>query len=510
MLGSVTKTASTPRPTSAARSRHGWAPTDSAAVFAASATVSATPTMSTRLSRERACRCRRPMAPAPIRPTFTPIGVCDPSRLWFASGGGYWAFDCKAPPGLRGLLHEVTHDSAPVPVFKRRSVRLDAALPRNGREEMMQLMHKRVFPAQDVTRGPPCPSIRVSRLGHEHRAKPVGTVVTEIEVQFIQAFHVQGQRARGAADFEREEILSPGAERAGFQRAHCAVGELDDRFDGILDVDGRLAALRPTAPIDEDAGGGGYPGDLADEKPRQVNAMGGKVANYPAAGARFAVPPAVGDLGINHRVVQVATPEVIDAAQPPLADHLPGELHRWVEAIAVAGHVYDVGTDRRIAHPRGLGTTSGKRFFAQHWQAARGRRQGGLGVHIIGSGVDQDLHAVIGDEAAPVGVGGQGTVPLTRFLERFSRTPCEGDQLRADRQRPEDRRDSLEREQMGLGGASVAEDANPERALLDTAHSTARATFWMPVTISPRSCSVNRGWTSRCTARLRIASLRGN
>jgi len=57
-------------------------------------------------------------------------------------------------------------------------------------------------------------------------------------------------------------------------------------------------------------------------------------------------------------------------------------------------------------------------------------------MHIIGSGVDQDLHAVIGDEAAPVGVGGQGTVPLTRLLERFRRTSCEGDQLRADRQRP--------------------------------------------------------------------------
>src|SRR5712692_10235102 len=314
MLGSVTKTASTPRPTSAARSRHGWAPTDSAAVFAASATVSATPTMSTRLSRERACRCRLPMAPAPIRPTFMPMGVCEPSRLWFASGGGYRAFDCEAPPGLRGLLQEVTHDSAPVPVFKRRSVRLHAGLPRNGHEEPMQLMDKRVFPAQDVPRGPPCSSIRVGRLGDQHRAKPVRAVVTKVEVQFIQALHVDDQRARGAADFEREEILSSGAERAGLQRADGAVGELEDRFDGILDVDGRLAALRPTPPIDEDAGGGGHRGDLADEKPRQVDAMGGEVADHPAACTRFAVPPAIGDLGINHRVVQVATPEVIDAA----------------------------------------------------------------------------------------------------------------------------------------------------------------------------------------------------
>src|SRR5437870_13694143 len=127
-------------------------------------------------------------------------------------------------------------------------------------------MHKRVLPSQRMAGRPPGPSIRVVRFGDQHRAESIRAVLAQEQVQFIQALEVKDQRAVGAVDLEAEEILAPGAKRAGLQRADRAAAELQHRFDRILDVDSPHTAFVARTAINEDARGGGDRSDFADER----------------------------------------------------------------------------------------------------------------------------------------------------------------------------------------------------------------------------------------------------
>src|SRR5207249_3947660 len=83
-----------------------------------------------------------------------------------------------------------------------------------------------VLASQRMAGRPPAPSIRVVRFGDQHRAESIRAVLAQEQVQFIQALEVKDQRAVGAVDLEAEEILAPGAKRAGLQRADRAAAEL--------------------------------------------------------------------------------------------------------------------------------------------------------------------------------------------------------------------------------------------------------------------------------------------
>src|SRR5438876_10854782 len=104
-------------------------------------------------------------------------------------------------------------------------------------------MHKRVLPSERMAGRPPGPSIRVVRFGDQHRAESIRAVLAQEQVQFIQALEIEDQRAVGAIDLEGEEILAPGAKRAGLQRADCAAGELPPRFHCILALDSPYPAF---------------------------------------------------------------------------------------------------------------------------------------------------------------------------------------------------------------------------------------------------------------------------
>src|SRR5437667_194329 len=165
---------------------------------------------------------------------------------------------------------------------------------------------------------------------------------------------------------------------------------------------------------------------------------------------------------------------------------------------------------RGVAHLRGLRGGTRQRLLTQYVEPARGGGNRRLGMHVVGTCIDQDLYAPVVNQPPPVRVGGVRAVALGRLLQPVRGSSGDRDQQRTCRERPEDRRDALDGQEMRPGHPFVSEHPDADLRCRPLSHSTAWATLWMPAMTSLMSWSANKGCTSRCTARWRIASVRGN
>src|SRR5215212_1648118 len=82
-----------------------------------------------------------------------------------------------------------------VAVLEGRTVRRDVGVVRDRTEEVMQLVHERFAPADDVPWRPPMLPPRMLHLGDEHRLEATCPVAVVAEhLQLVQALHVEHER----------------------------------------------------------------------------------------------------------------------------------------------------------------------------------------------------------------------------------------------------------------------------------------------------------------------------
>src|SRR5215207_5341809 len=140
--------------------------------------------------------------------------------------------------GLVGALlgrpqHRVADLRRAVAVLQRRPVRRDVGVVPDRREQVVQLVHERVLPADHVPLRPPMLPERVVGLGHEHGEEArVALGVLEL----VQALEVEGERSLRAVDLPREVVLAPLAEARRLDRPDRAAREPHRRLEGVVDV----------------------------------------------------------------------------------------------------------------------------------------------------------------------------------------------------------------------------------------------------------------------------------
>src|SRR3954463_660501 len=86
----------------------------------------------------------------------------------------------------------------------------------DGCEQVVQLVHERVLPPDDVALRPPVLPERVVGFGDEDgaealRARP-GCRAGEVDLELVEALEIEPQRALGAVDLPGEGVLAPGRE----------------------------------------------------------------------------------------------------------------------------------------------------------------------------------------------------------------------------------------------------------------------------------------------------------
>src|SRR5207248_2778774 len=101
--------------------------------------------------------------------------------------------DLLAAAALRRADDRVADLGGAVAVLEGGAVRRNLVLSRDRPEEVVQLVHERVAPADDVPRRPPPLPERMVRLRDEHVLEAAGAVALELEdLQLVQALHVEG------------------------------------------------------------------------------------------------------------------------------------------------------------------------------------------------------------------------------------------------------------------------------------------------------------------------------
>src|SRR5436309_16027212 len=126
----------------------------------------------------------------------------------------------------------------------------------------MHLVYEGTSPADDVPRRPPEIHERMVRLRHEDRPEAARAVLAfEKDLQLVQAFHVEAERAVGAVDLPLKRIAPSEREARRLDRPDRAALELDSRLDRVVDPSTAHECLH-------DAGGRT---ELADEVAREVD-----------------------------------------------------------------------------------------------------------------------------------------------------------------------------------------------------------------------------------------------
>src|SRR3954447_18213269 len=134
---------------------------------------------------------------------------------------------------------------------------------------MVQLVHERLAPADDVAGRPPVLPERVVRLRDEHGLEAARAVAVGAEdLKLVQSLHVERERSLRAVDLPLERVPAAEREPRRLDRADRAALELDRGLDGVVHAPSRQERL-------DEAGDGR---DLACEKAREVDDVSAEVA----------------------------------------------------------------------------------------------------------------------------------------------------------------------------------------------------------------------------------------
>src|SRR5258708_272576 len=174
-----------------------------------------------------------------------------------------------ALPALRRAHDRVTDLGRAVAVLERRTVRGDVTVRGDRVQHVMELVHERVAPADDVAGRPPvCPE-RIVGLADESCLEPACAITVGAEyLELVQALHVERERALRPVDLPLEGVAPAERKARRLDRADGAVLELDRSLDRIVDL----------PPGHERRDEPGDAGDLAVHEPREVDHVRAAVA----------------------------------------------------------------------------------------------------------------------------------------------------------------------------------------------------------------------------------------
>ena len=154
-------------------------------------------------------------------------------------------------PGLGGAQHRVADLGGAVAVLERRAVRRDVGVVADRRQEVVDLVHERVLPADHVALRPPVLPERMVGLGHEHGAE-AGVALGVL--QLVEPLEVERSEPLEPLISHVKRFLRPWQKRVASIVPTAPFVEAHDRLDGVVDVAARLerrvcadtAAISPT------------------------------------------------------------------------------------------------------------------------------------------------------------------------------------------------------------------------------------------------------------------------
>ena len=148
-------------------------------------------------------------------------------------------------------------------------MRCEVAVVGDRAQEVMQLVHERISPADDVPGRPPKIHERMARLRHEHRPEAACAVLAvEEDLQLVHALHVEVERAARPVDLPLKRVAPPEREARRLDRPDGARLEFHSRFDRIVDLATAHECLHEA----------GDRAEVADEIARQVDHVRTEVA----------------------------------------------------------------------------------------------------------------------------------------------------------------------------------------------------------------------------------------
>src|SRR5918999_2700217 len=141
--------------------------------------------------------------------------------------------DALTPSPLRGPEHRVADLGGAVAVLERGTVRGHVAVVPDRGQEVVQLVHEGVLPADHVAVRPPVLPERMVGLGDQHRPEALGALRV---LQLVEALEVEGQRPFRPVDLPGEGVLASVREARGLDGADGAVLKRHGRLDGVVDL----------------------------------------------------------------------------------------------------------------------------------------------------------------------------------------------------------------------------------------------------------------------------------
>ena len=178
---------------------------------------------------------------------------------------------------------------------------------------------------------------------------------------------------------------------------------------------------------------------LPQEEARQVHGVGVQVAM--GAGACLALLEAPGHRGVGAApVLQVAGADMVDPAEPALAQQPPGQGHGGAAAVVEPDEGFCAGGLGGIAHGAGILEGAGQRLLAGHVLPRLQHRDRLLGVQMVGRADVHQRYTLVLRQVPPVG-GPAAPPPPRGEARQFSAIAAAGHrQLRRQRQVEEPRR----------------------------------------------------------------------
>src|SRR5262245_57885073 len=161
----------------------------------------------------------------------------------------------------------------PIAVLEGGAVRRDVGIVGDRPEQVVELVHERVAPADDVAGRPPELPERMVGLGDQHGGEPARATAVPEHLELVEPLHVERDRALRAVDLPLEGVATPEGEACRLDRPHRAVLELDRGLDAVVD----LAAGQERLHEGRDRG------DVAGEVAGEIDHVGAEVAERTAA-----------------------------------------------------------------------------------------------------------------------------------------------------------------------------------------------------------------------------------
>ena len=198
--------------------------------------------------------------------------------------------------------------------------------------------------------------------------------------------------------------------------------------------------------------------------------MRAEVADRAGACRPLVEPPA---LGVGRApVLEVGGAEVEGVAEVPGLEQLAGKPDGRDKAVVERAHVQHARLDCGLPHRERLIRCAAEWLLAEEMLPGRRGCDGGLGVHVVGAAVVEEVDRRIGEERLPVGDGALEAVAIGSGRDRVGAASGNRGEPGPERQRAGDVRQREIGVRVRLPHEGVPEHSDADRSLVHAANPT--------------------------------------